>query len=120
VARAAARPRVGAPLERLGGMTGRLARENATRNPGRTAVTAASLMIGLALVTFVTIFAAGLRGSVDRVVDRSFAGDLTVSNLDGFSPVAATLPPSWRRCPASRRPAACGSRTPRSSAAPRT
>ncbi len=90
---------VGAPLERLGGMTGRLARENATRNPGRTAVTAASLMIGLALVTFVTIFAAGLRGSVDRVVDRSFAGDLTVSNLDGFSPVAATLPGELARVP---------------------
>jgi len=83
---------VGAPLERLGGITGRLARENATRNPGRTAVTAASLMIGLALVTFVTIFAAGLRGSVDRVVDRQFAGDLTVASLDGFSPVPAELP----------------------------
>jgi putative ABC transport system permease protein len=90
---------VGAPLERLGGMTGRLARENATRNPGRTAVTAASLMIGLALVTFVTIFAAGLRGSVDRVVDRSFAGDLTVSNIDGFSPVAAALPGELTRVP---------------------
>jgi putative ABC transport system permease protein len=48
-------------------------------------------MVGLALVTFVTIFAAGLRGSIDRVVDRSFAGDLTVQSDDGFSPVPATL-----------------------------
>ena len=44
-------PRVaGRPLERLRGLTGRLARENAMRKPGRTAATAAALMIGLALV----------------------------------------------------------------------
>ena len=42
-----------------GACTGRLARENAQRNPSRTAITAAALMIGLALVAFVTVFAAG-------------------------------------------------------------
>jgi putative ABC transport system permease protein len=78
---------VGAPLERFGGLPGRLARENATRNPGRTASTAAALMIGLALVTFVSVFAAGFRGSIDNAVDRAFAGDLTVRNKDGFSPI---------------------------------
>ena len=56
---------VGRPLERLRGVSGRLARENAVRNPGRTATTAAALMIGLALVSFVAVFAAGLQ-SVDR------------------------------------------------------
>ncbi|CAA9528740.1 MAG: ABC transporter, fused permease protein [uncultured Solirubrobacteraceae bacterium] len=81
---------VGAPFERLFGITGRLARENAMRNPGRTASTAAALMIGLTLVTFVSIFAAGFRGSIDRVVDRQFAGDLTVRNDDGFSPLPLT------------------------------
>ncbi len=44
----------GWPLERLRRLLGRLARENAQRNPSRTAVTAAALMIGLALVAFVT------------------------------------------------------------------
>ncbi|MGH3100305.1 MAG: ABC transporter permease, partial [Thermoleophilia bacterium] len=44
----------GRPMERLRGITGRLARENAMRKPGRTATTAAALMIGLALVVFVT------------------------------------------------------------------
>jgi hypothetical protein len=44
-------------------------------------------MIGLALVTFVSIFAAGFRASVDDVVDKQFAGDLTVRNKDGFSPI---------------------------------
>ena len=52
---------IGAPIERLTGITGRLARENAMRQPGRTAVTAAALMIGVALVTFASIFAAGAR-----------------------------------------------------------
>src|SRR4029450_12554025 len=45
---------IGAPLERLRGLTDRLARENSQRNPSRTAATAAALMIGLALVSFVT------------------------------------------------------------------
>jgi putative ABC transport system permease protein len=81
---------VGAPFERSFGITGRLARENAMRNPGRTASTAAALMIGLTLVTFVSIFAAGFRGSIDRVVDKQFAGDLTVRNDDGFSPLPLT------------------------------
>ena len=50
---------VGAPAARLGGAAGQLARENATRNPGRTASTAAALMIGLTLVTFVAVLGAG-------------------------------------------------------------
>jgi len=41
------------------GTFGRLARENTLRQPGRTAATAAALMIGVGLVTFAAIFAAG-------------------------------------------------------------
>ena len=78
---------VGAPLERLRGIPGRLARENAVRNPGRTASTAAALMIGLALVSFVTVFAAGLKGSIDDAIDKTITGDLIVSNDDGFSDI---------------------------------
>ncbi|MEX2195859.1 MAG: ABC transporter permease [Thermoleophilaceae bacterium] len=78
---------VGRPIERLRGVTGRIARENAVRNPGRTAVTAAALMIGLALVTFVTVFAAGARNSVDEIISQQFAGDLLIQNTDGFSPI---------------------------------
>ena len=77
----------GRPIERLRGMTGRLARENAMRKPGRTAVTAAALMICLALVTFVTVFAAGISGSVGDAVDRNLQGDVIVQNIDGFSPI---------------------------------
>ena len=77
----------GWPLERLRRLLGRLARENAQRNPGRTAVTAAALMIGLALVAFVTVFAAGLKSSVAQVVDENFAGGLVIQNTNGFSPI---------------------------------
>jgi putative ABC transport system permease protein len=79
----------GRPLEAVFGITGRLARENTLRNPGRTAVTAAALMIGVALVAFVAIFAAGLRGSIERSVDTTFpAGNLIIVNQDGFSPLS--------------------------------
>jgi putative ABC transport system permease protein len=77
----------GWPLQRVRRLTGRLARENAQRNPSRTAVTAAALMIGLALVTFVTVFAAGLKSTVAQVVDENFAGGLVIQNGDGFSPI---------------------------------
>ena len=77
----------GWPIERLRGVTGRLARENAVRKPGRTATTAAALMIGLAVVVFVTVFAAGITESVGRTIDRNFQGDLTLQHTDGFSPI---------------------------------
>src|ERR687895_54138 len=78
----------GWPLERLRGITGRLARENAVRKPGRTAVTAAALMIGLAVVVFVTVFAAGISSSIGNAIDRNFQGDVVLQNLDGFSPIS--------------------------------
>jgi putative ABC transport system permease protein len=63
---------------RLRGMTGRLARENAVRNPRRTSGTAASLMVGVAVVTIFTVMGASIKASVDQSVDRSFGGDLVV------------------------------------------
>jgi putative ABC transport system permease protein len=76
-----------APLVRLRGLTGQLARENTMRNPSRTAVTASALMIGLALVTFVAVFAAGLKAGINNTIDRSFRGDFLLQNTDGFSPI---------------------------------
>jgi putative ABC transport system permease protein len=76
----------GRPLERLRGLTGRLARENAMRKPGRTASTAAALMIGLALIVFVTVFAAGINNSVAKTIDENFRGEIVLQNSDGFSP----------------------------------
>lgn len=78
---------VGAPVERLGGLTGRLARENSQRNPARTAITAAALMIGLALIAFVTVFASGLSSSVDKVIDDQLPGEITLQGPGGFQPI---------------------------------
>jgi len=89
----------GWPLERLRHLLGRLARENAQRNPSRTAVTAAALMIGLALVTFVLVFSAGLKSSVAQVVDENFAGGLVIQNSDGFSPIPNGTARAARKVP---------------------
>jgi putative ABC transport system permease protein len=70
---------VGWPAERLGGVAGSLARDNATRNPGRTASTAAALMIGLALVTFVSILGQGLRTSFSDSVEELFVADYSLT-----------------------------------------
>ncbi|HEX4464114.1 MAG TPA: FtsX-like permease family protein [Solirubrobacterales bacterium] len=89
----------GWPLERLRRLIGRLSRENAQRNPSRTAVTAAALMIGLMVVAFVTVFAAGLKSSVAQVVDENFAGGLVIQNTDGFSPIPAGAAVAARQVP---------------------
>ena len=89
----------GWPLERLRKLTGRLARENAQRNPSRTAVTAAALMIGLALVAFVTVFAAGLKSSVAQVVNENFNGGIVIQNSDGFSSIPAGVAAVASRVP---------------------
>ncbi len=78
---------VGKPLERIRGLTGRLARENARRQPQRTAVTASALMIGVALVVFVAIFAAGIRATIDAGIDGQVRADGIVTHEDGFSPL---------------------------------
>ncbi len=80
---------LGWPLVRLRGLTARLARENAMRQPQRTAVTAAALMVGLALVVMVAIFAASLSGSSGKVIDEQYDAALFVQNQDGFSPIPA-------------------------------
>src|SRR5262245_53201226 len=90
---------IGGPLARFQGMTGKLARENAIRQPQRTAVTAAALMVGLALVVFVTIFAAGLKGSISHVIDQQITANLIVQNQDGFSPIPAKVADNVKQVP---------------------
>jgi putative ABC transport system permease protein len=90
---------IGTPLERLRGLTGRLARENSQRNPSRTAATAAALMIGLALVSFVTVFAAGLKASIADAIDKSFQGGLEIQNTNGFDPIPTAVASAVRTVP---------------------
>ncbi|HLY84191.1 MAG TPA: FtsX-like permease family protein, partial [Acidimicrobiales bacterium] len=75
---------LGAPLPRLRGMAGILARQNAMRNPKRTAATASALMICVGLVGFITIFASSARASINVVVDRAFTGDFIINSGGGM------------------------------------
>ena len=60
------------------GVAGRLARENSVRQPGRTLVTALALTIGLGLVAFISVLAAGTKATIDQAVSRSFADAMTI------------------------------------------
>ncbi len=80
---------IGAPGERLGGAAGRLARENATRNPARTASTAAALMIGLALVTLVAGHGQGLRTSDRNALKSQVRADYVLTSQNGFDQFSA-------------------------------
>lgn len=78
---------LGAPAARFGGSAGKLARDNARRNPQRTASTAAALMIGLALVTLVATLAAGITQTFRGAVDELFTGDYAITAQNNFSPI---------------------------------
>jgi putative ABC transport system permease protein len=72
---------LGAPATLLKGVTGQLARENAVRNPRRTAGTATALVIGIGVVAVFTVFGSSLRTSIDTEVSESFGDtDLVVSS----------------------------------------
>ncbi|HSV64653.1 MAG TPA: FtsX-like permease family protein [Mycobacteriales bacterium] len=86
---------LGWPFAHWAGEAGKLARDNAMRSPRRTASTAAALMIGLALVSLVTIFAASVKASVHKVLDQTIAADYILSGPSngggqGFSPEVVT------------------------------
>jgi putative ABC transport system permease protein len=84
---------IGAPVATLRGMTGVLARDNASRNPKRTAATASSLMIGVALVVLITVFAASARTSINANIDDNLRSDwlvVSVQQQGGLSTDLAT------------------------------
>ena len=90
---------VGRPAAAVGGSAGQLARRNAMRHPGRTAVTASALMIGVMLVTAVTVVANGLRQETKGTLDDRIAASHVITAQDGWSPMdpeiarsAATAP----------------------------
>jgi putative ABC transport system permease protein len=83
---------VGAPVTHLRGVTGVLARDNAARNPKRTAATASALMIGVTLVVLISVFAASARSSLDANIDTALRSDWVITPLqtqDGLSPTVA-------------------------------
>ncbi len=68
---------------RVFGVVGVMATENSLRNPRRTAATASALMIGVALVTLMSVFGASAKASIDRIIARDVTADFVVSNAIG-------------------------------------
>ncbi|MFH8973384.1 ABC transporter permease [Streptomyces sp. NPDC017890] len=73
---------VGRVLQRLG-VTGRLAARNAMRNPRRTATTASALMIGLVLVTGLTVIAGSVQKGIENMATDALRADYMVSMANG-------------------------------------
>jgi putative ABC transport system permease protein len=90
---------LGAPGERLAGTPGRLARENATRNPARTARTAGALMIGLALVTLVATLGASLKNTDRSALEDQVRSDYVVTSKNGYDPFTSSAGDALARAP---------------------
>ena len=60
-------------------IAGKLGRRNSARNPRRTAITAATLMIGIALVTGVSVIGASLKASLDQLTTQDLRAQLIIS-----------------------------------------
>ncbi|MFI7012103.1 ABC transporter permease [Streptomyces sp. NPDC050145] len=72
-----------APVLRVFGVSGKLARLNSVRNPRRTAATASALMIGLTLITGLTVIAGSVQSAIDKMAADSLKADYVVSMANG-------------------------------------
>ena len=79
-----------AVFARLFGTSGRLAGENALRDPRRTGATASALMIGLALVSTIGVLASSMNRTVDNIVNEQFTSDFLVQSAT-FLPFSTTI-----------------------------
>jgi putative ABC transport system permease protein len=91
---------LGWPASKIGGTPGTLARDNARRNPQRTASTASALMIGLALVTLVSLLAAGIvasfRGAVNNIWRNA---DYAITAQNNFDPIPIAASQAVKKAP---------------------
>jgi putative ABC transport system permease protein len=73
---------IGWPLVRLRGIPARLARNNAIRSPKRTASSAAALMIGVSLISMVSILANSFKAQITTTLEEGFPGDVFVQSVN--------------------------------------
>jgi putative ABC transport system permease protein len=90
---------LGAPGARFGGAAGKIARQNAVRNPARTASTAAAVMIGLALITFVAVIGQGFKSSFSDAVNTLFVADYSVSGGTNGEPLTSEAAKAVAKAP---------------------
>ncbi|WP_446214236.1 ABC transporter permease [Micromonospora sp. IBSANI012] len=62
---------------------GKLGRLNSGRNPRRTAITAAALMVGIALVTGVTVILDSAKGSISALAEDQIKAELVIAGVQG-------------------------------------
>ncbi|MGW7023411.1 ABC transporter permease [Streptomyces decoyicus] len=86
------------PVLRAFGISGLLARQNALRNPRRTATTASALMIGLTLITGMTVIAGSTQKGIDKMAVDALKADYTVS-MQGNTRLPTTAEKAVRDVP---------------------
>lgn len=86
-------------LEKVFGVPGKLAAQNAVRNPRRTAVTAASLAIGLTLVTTLSVLGITMGKAVDRMSTDKLKADYKVSMAMGGGSLDASVAEALAKAP---------------------
>ena len=69
------------------------------RNPQRTGSSAAALMIGLTLVTLVTMLATSIRASFFGAVDKIFIADYAVTAENNFDLIPASVDNALKTTP---------------------
>jgi ABC-type antimicrobial peptide transport system permease subunit len=87
------------PGVRFDPATDRLSGENTRRNPGRTAATAAALMIGLALVTFIAVLANGMKQSNRRAIERQVKSSYMLVSANGFDAISPSAGDAIAKAP---------------------
>lgn len=70
-------------LQRMFGVSGKLAAQNAVRNPRRTGATASALAIGLTLVTGISVLGVTLGQAVDKMTTDNIKADYMISMASG-------------------------------------
>jgi putative ABC transport system permease protein len=89
---------IGFPLERIFRVPGHIARENAMRNPARTAITSAALMVGVGLVVFVAVLTAGLKDTFSSTLDERTKADMIVFS-EAYEPIPGATAHEVARVP---------------------
>ena len=80
-----------APLIRLPGRVGLLARGNTMRNPKRTSATAAALMIGLAVIVGTSVLVSSARAEIAQQVSAASRSDFYVQATNSASGITPAL-----------------------------
>lgn len=86
-------------LQKVFGVPGKLAAQNAVRNPRRTAVTAASLAIGLTLVTTMSVLGVTMGKAIDRMSTDKLKADYKVTMSGGMGGLDKSVAETLAKAP---------------------